>query len=131
MNSSSIPELCCIDFPGYSATPKNLVDLAGGSTGIQKSFQKGVSLPLYLRPKDPFSRPIVGEIVPTGNLLIKLIKKKNKRTGEIKLDYEVVGFINKTARYRAIADYQVVPDAKDPIVKLRKDMQEWNRKLIV
>lgn len=74
---------------------------------FQKSGNKaGSPLELNLRPNDPFSHPVAGEVLQTNNLLMKVVKRKRKTRGpdgEAIGEYtaEVVGSISKTARFRS------------------------------
>ncbi|KAI8610784.1 RNA polymerase III transcription factor IIIC subunit-domain-containing protein [Chytriomyces sp. MP71] len=94
-----------------------------------------VPLELRLRPHDPFSHPVLGEIIPTSNLLLKVTRKRRKcgsgPNGEYmpedyKMETEIVGIIVKTGRFRALADYQYVVEPSDPMVKLKQSLNNFN-----
>ncbi|KAH8106055.1 RNA polymerase III transcription factor IIIC subunit-domain-containing protein [Cristinia sonorae] len=125
-----------IEYPGYvrpTSIPIALGKLGGPSqvfAAFQKSGSKaGSPLELNLRPNDPFSHPVAGEVLQTNNLLMKVVKRKRKTRGpdgEAIGEYtaEVVGSISKTARFRSMADYQYKCDARDPVLVLRSSMDK-------
>ena len=64
---------------------------------------------LNLRPDNPFSHPLPGDLVPTNNILLKVVKRKLKRSpdddgsqNEMIGEYTAtaVGVIPRTARFR-------------------------------
>ena len=122
---SSIPDLIAVEFPGYSNDPRALLKLIGGPDALLNCIKNNSAVALYMR-KDLFSRPIYGHIITTSNLAIKVIKQRNKKTGKIRIKYEIIGLINRTVRFRSLADYQVLPKEDNSIVRLRTDLEEWN-----
>nr|GAT53955.1 predicted protein [Mycena chlorophos] len=127
-----------IEYPGYvrdTSVPLALKNL-GGQHALDAAFKRTASktdahtLEVNLRPGNPFSHPIPGEVVPTTNLLLKIVKRKRKNRmhvdGEPELlgEYtaEVVGVTSKTVRFRSMADFQYQPDMNDPVSKLRVAM---------
>ena len=124
---SEIPQLIAIEFPGYADDPQVLLKLIGGHQSLMTCIANNSAVPLYMR-QDLFCRPIYGHIISTSNLLVKIIKQKHSKTGNYRLKYEIMGKINQTVRFRSLADYQVLPNPKNPIVKLRKDLHHWNGK---
>jgi general transcription factor 3C polypeptide 5 (transcription factor C subunit 1) len=127
--SAQLKSFCCIEFPGYSDDPRTLIKMCGETKGIERAIKTQSPLVISLRP-DVMARPIFGNQLSTGNLVVKLIKKRNKRTGEIKVDYEILGIATRTFRFRALADYQVLVDPQDPIYKLKEDLENWNSRLL-
>jgi general transcription factor 3C polypeptide 5 (transcription factor C subunit 1) len=107
---------------------------------------------LRLRPHDPFAHPIPGDVVATNNILLKVVKRKRRIQNEGSSSVsgyigeyttEAVGVIPKTIRFRsehifrhryqilltfdaAMADYQYQPDSNDPVVKLRRAMDDMD-----
>lgn len=122
---TEIPELTAVEFPGYATNPDALLKRIGGPEALMKCIKDNSPVALYMR-NDLFSRPIYGYIMPTSNLAIKIIKQRNSKTGETRIKYEIIGMISRTVRFRSLADYQVLPDQKNSIVRLRRDLQEWN-----
>ncbi|TFY72093.1 hypothetical protein EVG20_g894 [Dentipellis fragilis] len=124
-----------IEYPGYvrpTSVPQ-VVRMLGGQTSINTAFRRTASkndalLELNLRPDNPFSHPIPGDITATSNIVLKVVKRKRKPgssspeglVGEYTA--EAIGVIPKTARFRSMIDYQFQPDMNDPIAKLRKSM---------
>ena len=104
-----------IEYPGYvrpTSVPQALHTL-GGQSSVNSAFKRNASkqeafLELNLRPENPFSHPIPGDLAPTNNILLKVVKRKRKPTqsggpGEVTGEYtvEAVGVIPKTARFRS------------------------------
>lgn len=63
---------------------------------------------LSLRPDNPFSHPIPGEVVASNAILLKVVKrKKKKKPGDAEDGFigeyiaEAVGIIPKTIRFRS------------------------------
>lgn len=126
MPTAEIPQLTAVEFPAYAKNPESLLKLIGGGDVLINCIKNTSPVALYMRESDLFSRPIYGHIIPTSNLAIKIIKQKNTRTGETRIKYEIIGKIIRTVRFRSLADYQVLPDPNNSIVKLRNDLQTWN-----
>ncbi|KAJ7179308.1 RNA polymerase III transcription factor IIIC subunit-domain-containing protein [Mycena filopes] len=95
------------------------------------------------KPKEPLSSscgqgtpsliPLPGDVVPTNNLLLKIVKRKRKDRmdaddGTLQGEYtaEIVGSTSKTVRFRSMADYQYQPDMNDPVTKLRLAMDNMD-----
>ncbi|KND00444.1 transcription factor TFIIIC subunit TFC1 [Spizellomyces punctatus DAOM BR117] len=126
-----------VEYPGYIKNTENALRTLGGIEAIEKAFTDGLNvLELRYRPTDPFSHPINGDIINTGNLLLKVTRRRKKRKGtkahsppmeESPADVktQIIGTVTKTCRFRAIADYQWIPDQNDPIVQLRRSMHTF------
>ncbi|KAI0771512.1 RNA polymerase III transcription factor IIIC subunit-domain-containing protein [Trametes elegans] len=126
-----------VEYPGYvcpTSVPQ-AVERLGGQTAIDSAFRRATGrdkveslLELRLRPGNPYAHPISGEIVPTSNIVLKVVKRKKKHkngdadapVGEYTI--EAVGVVPKTARFRSMADFQYQPDMSDPVAHLRKAM---------
>ena len=61
-----------------------------------------------MRPGNPFTHPLPGEVLPASNIVLKVVKRKLKKklnnnesgvTGEYKV--EAVGVVTKSARFRS------------------------------
>ncbi|ORY49171.1 hypothetical protein BCR33DRAFT_847819 [Rhizoclosmatium globosum] len=127
-----------IELPGRitSGSPEGAVAALGGMDAIERAFSNDlVPLELRVRPEDPFAHPLLGEIIATSNLVLKVSKKRKKKgsgpNGEyIDSDYkfvtEIVGIVTKTGRFRALADYQYVVDPEDPMRKLKKSLNDFD-----
>jgi general transcription factor 3C polypeptide 5 (transcription factor C subunit 1) len=76
--------------------------------------------------KDFLSHPLQGDVVSTGNILLKITKTTNKRTGQVTVAHEIMGVITKTIRFRQLADYQYHPNPLDSLVQLRMSLEDWN-----
>ncbi|KIM42935.1 hypothetical protein M413DRAFT_70152 [Hebeloma cylindrosporum] len=134
-----------VEYPGYvePASVPTAINTLGGQSSVDRAFRRtGVKsdalLELSLRPGNPFSHPIPGDVVGANNLLLKVVKRKRKRgegssstsssgdgaVGEYTA--EVVGIMAKTARFRSMADFQYFPDMNDPVAKLRMAMNKMD-----
>ncbi|KAI0053086.1 hypothetical protein FA95DRAFT_1579753 [Auriscalpium vulgare] len=136
-----------IEYPGYvrpTSIPQALNAL-GGNGSIDAAFRRNASkqdslLELNLRPGNPFSHPIPGDIVATNNIVLKVVKRKRRKanptenaSGDNSCEAVVdeytataIGVIPKTARFRSMADYQFQPEVEDPISKLRVAIGEMD-----
>nr|KAJ3421094.1 tau 95 subunit of transcription factor TFIIIC [Polyrhizophydium stewartii] len=114
-----------IEHPGYAATAEKLILTLGGMQRVQQAFaQERGYIDLNFCPSDPFMHSIAGDILPTANLLLRVVRRTNKRTGETTIEHRVAGVVSKTCRFRALADFQFETDPTDPIVQLRHQMQD-------
>jgi general transcription factor 3C polypeptide 5 (transcription factor C subunit 1) len=102
-----------IEYPGYvsSNSIPRAIHSVGGQAVIDNAFKRNASrteslLELNLRPGNPFSHPVPGDVCPTSNVLMKVVKRKRRivdAQSELEGEYtaEVVGVIPKTARFRS------------------------------
>jgi len=105
-----------IEYPGY-VRPESVskaIHTLGGQSSIDRALRRSAPredspLELNLRPDNPFSHPLLGDLVPTNNILLRVVKRKYKHT---RLDDDgaqtvgeyaavAVGVIPKTARFRS------------------------------
>ncbi|KAJ7699882.1 RNA polymerase III transcription factor IIIC subunit-domain-containing protein [Mycena rosella] len=129
-----------IEYPGYirpTSVPLAVQNL-GGQAALDSAFKRSAAkveatVELRLRPRNPFAHPVPGDVVPTNNLVLKVVKRKRKNRmdaddgapqGEYRV--EVVGSTSKTVRFRSMADYQYQPDMNDPVTKLRLAMDNMD-----
>ncbi|KAI0951979.1 hypothetical protein AcV7_007922 [Taiwanofungus camphoratus] len=141
-----------IEYPGY-VQPTSVplaVERLGGQGSIDNAFKRSSAktealLELHLRPGNPFAHPVPGDVVPTNNVLLKVVKRRRKepqgereeesgadKAGTIgEYTVEAVGVIPKTARFRSMVDYQFQPDMSDPVAKLRLAMDNMDVEGIV
>ncbi len=106
-----------IEYPGYvrPESVRTAIHSLGGQSSIDRAFRRSAPkedalLELNLRPDNPFSHPLPGDLVPTNNILLKVVKRRLKRPPdddesqkEIIGEYTAaaVGVIPKTARFRS------------------------------
>ncbi|PPQ95507.1 hypothetical protein CVT26_008535 [Gymnopilus dilepis] len=129
-----------IEYPGYvspTSVPTAIRNV-GGQAKLDRAFKRTAQksdtlLELSLRPENPFAHPIPGDVVGANNLLLKVVKRKRKRSAENsdappigEYTAEVVGVMSKTARFRSMVDYQFFPNPDDPITKLRMAMNNMD-----
>ena len=106
---------CSIEYPGYveeCSVPQAIENL-GGQPKVDQVFRRTAQktdapLELSFHPRNPFSHPIPGDVVPSNSLLLKVVKRKRRVDaahsddgviGEYTAD--VVGIVSKTARFRS------------------------------
>ena len=105
-----------IEYPGY-VRPESVgkaIHTLGGQSSIDRAFRRSASredslLELNLRPDNPFSHPLLGDLVPTNNILLRVVKRKLKHprpdddVAQTVGEYTAVavGVIPKTARFRS------------------------------
>ncbi|KAF4619754.1 hypothetical protein D9613_005603 [Agrocybe pediades] len=132
-----------IEYPGYvspSSVPLAIRNI-GGQAKVDHAFKRTAQradalLELSLRPGNPFAHPIPGDVVGANNLLLRVVKRKKKRPAQMdggehadlegEYTAEVAGILSKTARFRSMVDFQYLPDAEDPISKLRMAMDRMD-----
>lgn len=102
-----------VEYPGFvkpTSVPLAIQHLGGQSnvdTAFRRTTKKSEStLELNFRPGNPGSHPVHGEVIGTNNILLKVVKRKKKRTdgqeGYIgEYTTEAVGVIPKTGRFRS------------------------------
>ncbi len=108
-----------IEYPGY-VRPESVskaIHTLGGQSSIDRAFRRSAPredslLELNLRPENPFSHPLLGDLVSTNNVLLKVVKRKLKHPRPPTSDGDgaqtvgeytaiAVGVIPKTARFRS------------------------------
>jgi general transcription factor 3C polypeptide 5 (transcription factor C subunit 1) len=105
-----------IEYPGY-VRPESVhkaIHTLGGQSSIDRAFRRNAPredspLELNLRPDNPFSHPLLGELVPTNNILLRVVKRKLKHPrpeddgAQTVGEYTAVavGVVPKTARFRS------------------------------
>ena len=107
-----------IEYPGY-VRPESVskaIHTLGGQSSIDRAFRRSAPredslFELNLRPDNPFSHPLLGDLVPTNNILLKVVKRKRKQLRPDDVDGAqavegeytavAVGVIPKTARFRS------------------------------
>ncbi|KZW04045.1 hypothetical protein EXIGLDRAFT_13046 [Exidia glandulosa HHB12029] len=108
-----------VEYPGYVASLDRALETLP-QRALDTAFRRNATtLELHMRPRDPFAHPIQGDVVRTSNLVLKVVKRKRKDGTRGEYTATVVGSVGKTARFRAMADYQYIPDPQHHIVKLR------------
>ncbi|KAI0787107.1 RNA polymerase III transcription factor IIIC subunit-domain-containing protein [Irpex lacteus] len=125
-----------VEYPGYvkQASVPLALERLGGLANVEAAFKRGGNksenvLELNMRPDNPFTHPIPGEVIPANNILLKVVKRRRKKdpsggSGEVTGEYtiEAAGVIAKSARFRSMADYQFSADMNDPVSQLRASM---------
>ncbi|XP_053214230.1 general transcription factor 3C polypeptide 5-like [Panonychus citri] len=109
---SQFKELVSIEYPGIVKNLDRMMETIGGTEKLNETFKKqGSRLELSPRP-DIFSHPMLGDKVPTNNLLVKCIEKTiTDDQGNVKKIYEtkIIGFISFSYKFKALADFQYLP----------------------
>lgn len=104
-----------VEYPGFvsAASIPYIIRTLGGQTSLENAFKRSATredslIELRFKPDNPFSHPIAGNVVPTHNILLKVVKRKRKRrdtsgsnetVGEYKA--QAIGLVTKTARFRS------------------------------
>ncbi|CAO3687925.1 unnamed protein product [Umbelopsis ramanniana] len=95
---------------------------------LEKQFNsKEPEIELKFRPKDPFAHSIPGNVMNTKNLLLKVTRQVNVDNPDEQIgDYqsEVVGFVTKTCRFRAMADFQYLVAPENRVGQVKKAVME-------
>ncbi len=81
--------------------------LRGAEALAQASRDDAPNLTCHMRPDDPFSHPLFGELVPTPALLLRVTRRRSRsvdapRTATV----EVVGELQQSYRFAGICDFQ-------------------------
>ncbi|CAO3650424.1 unnamed protein product [Mucor fragilis] len=116
----------CVEYPGYVKRPERAIKTLGGESALSESLSSNSQVQLRYRAKDIFSHPINGDILNTCKLLVRVTRrvKRSKKTGEVVEDdapwqHEIVGTVEKTVRFRALADFQYMVPKDDKIRQLK------------
>ena len=120
MDTNSAPYLkipttpfTAIEYPGLvNSIPKALASLGTLpriSSILASPPDSSRAIELSLNPKNVFSHPIQGHVVPTGNILLKVVKRRRKKPrlgndGSVVEEgiytIETMGIVGKTVRFR-------------------------------
>ncbi|KAI9332246.1 RNA polymerase III transcription factor IIIC subunit-domain-containing protein [Obelidium mucronatum] len=109
----------------------------GGMDAVARAFAHDlVPLELRLRAADPFAHAVLGEVIATSNLLLRVSRKRRKRGSGVggahrdpedyRLVTEIIGIVTRTGRFRALADFQYCVDPSDPLFKLKKSLNTFD-----
>lgn len=124
-----------IEYPLNVENSSKAIELTGGTSKILSNIRNNEPLELRLRPNDIYLHPIEGKQVHTDNLLLKVTVPKNefreKYNGDIQAylkakgegyKVEAVGIINRTYRFREMADFQYITKNSQFAEKIRKSI---------
>ncbi|XP_063422877.1 general transcription factor 3C polypeptide 5-like [Mytilus trossulus] len=101
----------CVDYPGVVKNVDNALKSVGGTENVSKVYsESNKRLSVNWRPADPFCKPAFGERCSTTNLLMK-VKRRPKKGDKSKYEFqvEVLGIIDTTYKFNAMADFQYLP----------------------
>ncbi|KAI9497095.1 RNA polymerase III transcription factor IIIC subunit-domain-containing protein [Zychaea mexicana] len=118
-----------VEYPGRVKNVDRALKSLGGEKTIANALNKEVkTIELRYRPEDPFSHPVVGDVVPTSSLLLKVTKrkKKNQPDDEAAFKAEALGTILKSCRFRAMADFQYLVPKDEKFSRLRSSLEKGN-----
>ncbi|KAJ2691478.1 tau 95 subunit of transcription factor TFIIIC [Coemansia sp. RSA 1285] len=125
-----------VEYPGFVNNVETAIKTMGGREKLARVVTEDIGMPVELRYRhnDLVSHPINGNVVATQNLLIKVKRRtrvpKRKDSdgrqsllageaaaaaGPVETSAEIVGIIDKTVRFRSLADFQFVPAPSDPL----------------
>jgi len=114
----------CIEYPGNVKNPKKMIQTLGGLKMIENALNTDSDLSLRFRPKDPTSNPIKGTARDETNLVLRIKKYRNKKTGEIRYFADISRVISTTYEFKQLADFQSVPAKTDPNNKCLKSVEK-------
>ena len=111
-----LKELVNVEYPGIVKNLDRMLETIGGRKALEKSVahQSG-RLELTFRPKALHAHSVLANRLNTHNFLVKCVKKTViSASGEKTVTYEtkIVGLIETTFRFSALADFQYLPMEK-------------------
>ncbi|TPX52602.1 hypothetical protein SeMB42_g01287 [Synchytrium endobioticum] len=127
-----------VEYPGIVKSLDVAIDTLGGHESMAKGFRDDIGrVDLRFRHQNPFAHPIPGDVVSTGNLIIKVTKRKRKikhtdtfaaahnacPNPYVEIQTEVIGVASKTARFRSLADFQYLVSDEDSVYKVRQALE--------
>ncbi|KAJ2079110.1 tau 95 subunit of transcription factor TFIIIC [Coemansia sp. RSA 988] len=118
--------LLSVEYPGYVVDTDKAIRSIGGSKKLARDTTEDVGMPIELRYRynDPTSHPINGEIISTENLLLKVKRRVRRPKGKddtsthekrTSSTAEIVAVLDKTVRFRKLADFQYLMTKDDPL----------------
>ncbi|KAJ9076227.1 tau 95 subunit of transcription factor TFIIIC [Entomophthora muscae] len=107
-------ELFVIEYPGVIKDFDKALASLGGQKTISRLYNEEGLWELKPRPGNPFSHPIIGHVVNTRNLVLRVTRRVRRRKKTLEEVYvamhcTVVGLCNKTVRFRVMCDFQYQP----------------------
>ncbi|KAI8578992.1 hypothetical protein K450DRAFT_244489 [Umbelopsis ramanniana AG] len=121
-------EFVNVEYPGRVQNHDRAFENLGGIQLLEKRMNnKEPEIELKFRPKDPFAHGIPGNVMNTKNLLLKVTRQVNANNPDEQIgDHkaEVVGYITKTCRFRAMADFQYLVAPENRVSQVKKAVME-------
>ena len=118
--------LYSVEYPGYVKPTSVALAIRhlGGQGSLDSAFRRAASksgslLELNLRPDNPFSHPIPGDLVATNSIVLKVVKRRRKKlesdastsgdaAGTVgEYTAEAVGVVHKTVRFRSAHTFRL------------------------
>ncbi|KAJ2816376.1 tau 95 subunit of transcription factor TFIIIC, partial [Coemansia erecta] len=133
-----LPEdtVVAFDYPGYVVNTNKAIRTFGGSQKLARDVTEDIGMPIELRYRynDPTSHPIKGDIIPTQNLLIKVTRRVKKSSASSPstaksskiTSAKVVAVIDKSVRFRKLADFQYLVPKADPLSQITSALHGIN-----
>ncbi|KAI8390287.1 RNA polymerase III transcription factor IIIC subunit-domain-containing protein [Blakeslea trispora] len=125
----------CVEFPGHVKRPERAIKMIGGQKTLAEAITNNSVVELRYRDTNTFAHPIRGDIIPSSKLLVKITRrvKKNKPVEEKEEPYqlEMLGVINKTLRFRALADFQYHVPSENRIRQLKEALMKGTLNKII
>ncbi|KAJ0636712.1 putative transcription factor IIIC subunit Tfc1/Sfc1 [Helianthus annuus] len=118
-----------INYPGYPSSIERALETLGGTQDIAKAREsQSNKLELHFRPEDPYSHPVIGDIVtPCNQFLLKISKQKDEgqisEGAEENICADIVGHVSETYNFNGMADYQHVLAVHADVA--RKKKRNW------
>ena len=140
VNLTAVPDITCVELPFHvsaaasapGSVPTEALETLGGVAAVGRATaSEAPTLELHFRPQDALCHPVVGDLVKTTNMLVRI--KRRKRDGAVATgdssnggsgsadaarahaaeapsaaSAEVMGVVRSTYRFRGLADFQHV-----------------------
>lgn len=100
-----------VNYPGVVKNVDKALKSIGGTENVSKVYsEQNKRLSVNWRPDDAFCKPAFGERCSTTNLLMK-VRRRPKKGDKSQYEYqvEVLGIIDTTYKFNAMADFQYLP----------------------
>ncbi|XP_076945966.1 uncharacterized protein LOC143617223 [Bidens hawaiensis] len=117
-----------VNYPGYPSSIERAVVTLGGTQCIAKARESpSNNLELHFRPEDPYSHPVIGDVMPCNQFLLKISKPKDEgqisEAAEDTICADVVAHVSDAYYFNGMADYQHVLAVHADVA--RKKKQNW------
>lgn len=111
-NSARLPlrrtRLVCVEYPAVIQDLQRALQSLGGEHAVSKTYaHPNRRLELRFRPEDPFCHCVCGNRLNSGNLLLRVKRRRRKSNpSDVTIDMDIVGIIGTTYKFQGLADFQ-------------------------
>ena len=107
-NVENLPVYYSIELPCFMKNNEQALECVGGLETVQEHLARDTNLFFRFPGENPLKPALEGTTKQRPTLLLKLVRKRNKKTNQIVSQQAfVVGNIKKTVVFENPADYQV------------------------